>query len=57
MKVKKVFKYRQPIARWSFLESEGIICLSAKVTVDELSNVNANDDATAESYLEDPIVF
>lgn len=55
MKRKKSFKYLQPVTRWSRLESEGIICLSATVTVDELANENAGDEVP--SYLEGPIVF
>lgn len=55
MKRKKDFKYLQPVTRWSRLESEGIICLSATVTVDELANENAGDEVP--SYLEGPIVF
>lgn len=55
MKRKKNFKYLQPVTRWSRLESEGIICLSATVTVDELANENAGDEVP--SYLEGPIVF
>lgn len=55
MKRKKDFKYLQPVTRWSRLESEGIICLSATVTVDELANENVGDEVP--SYLEGPIVF
>ena len=49
-------KYLPPIAKWSRMESEGIICLSATVTVDEHRNVNA-DETVSEPYIEDPIVF
>ena len=55
MKRKKDYKYLQPVTRWSRLESEGIICLSATVTVDELANENVG--AEEGSYLEGPIVF
>ena len=50
--------YLAPIARWSRMESEGIICLSATVTVDESHNMKA-DSPASEPYLEgnDPIVF
>ena len=47
--------YLAPIARWSRMECEGIICLSATVTVDELANENVG--AEEGSYLEGPIVF
>ena len=58
MKRKKDYKYLRPVTRWSRLESEGIICLSATVTVDESHNMNA-DSPASEPYLEgnDPIVF
>ena len=56
MMKKSDLKYLAPIAKWSRMESEGIICLSATVTVDEHRNVN-DDDSVSEPYLEDPIVF
>ena len=56
MMKKSDLKYLPPIAIWSRMESEGIICLSATVTVDEHRNVNA-DESVSEPYIEDPIVF
>ena len=55
MKKTSDLKYLPPVAGWSNLESEGIICLSGRVTVDEHRNVNA--DTPTEPYLEEPIVF
>jgi hypothetical protein len=55
MKKTSALKYLPPVAGWSNLESEGIICLSATVTVDEHHNMNA--DSPTEPYLESPIVF
>lgn len=55
MKRKSDLKYLPPLTRWSYIESEGLICLSALVTVDEHRNMNA--DTPTEPYLEDPIVF
>ena len=49
-------KYVSPSVQCSAFEGEGIICLSARVTVDEAHNMNA-DDSVSEPYLEEPIVF
>ena len=46
----------QVVNEMAAMESEGIICLSATVTVDEHRNVNA-DETVSEPYIEDPIVF
>lgn len=56
MKKKSNLKYLPPVAGWSSMESEGLICLSATVTVDETHNMNA-DSNVSEPYLETPIVF
>ena len=57
MMKKTDLKYLAPVARWSRMESEGIICLSATVTVDETRNVNIDSSPASEPYLEEPIVF
>ena len=56
MKKKNNLEYFPPVVTKMSLESEGIFCLSAYVTVDEHRNMNA-DDPVSEPYLEDPIVF
>ncbi len=54
MKRKKDYKYLRPVTRWSRLESEGIICLSATVKVDELANENV--DAETGSYKDNDLI-
>ena len=56
MKKKKNLEFIPPVVTRLSLESEGIFCLSAYVTVDEHQNMNA-DESVSEPYLEDPIVF
>ena len=52
MKKKTELKYLPPMARWSCLDLEGLICGSfrAAPTVDELDNKNVG---ATESYLEE----